>query len=177
MALAVVLLIGAGLMIRSLSALWKVDPGFRSDNVLTFSLSLSPSMRSGSPQATRVALHELSDQITSSPGIRAVSFSAGAIPLAGEDDLFFWIEGQPKPASQSEMNMALVYRVEPGYLSAMGIPLSRAASSLIKITNDLTPWCMTRSLPANISATQTRLAGELSRTARTRSRSSAWSGT
>jgi predicted permease len=125
MALAVVLLIGAGLMIRSLSALWNVDPGFRSDNVLTFSLSLSPSMRSASPAATRAALRELSDQIGSSPGIRAVSFSAGAIPLAGEDDLSFWVEGQPKPASQSEMNMALVYRVEPGYLTAMNIPLKQ----------------------------------------------------
>jgi predicted permease len=125
MALAVVLLIGAGLMIRSLSALWNVDPGFRSDNVLTFSLSLSPSMRTASPEATRAALRELSDQIATSPGVRAVSFSAGAIPLAGEDDLFFWVEGQPKPASQSEMSMALVYRVEPGYLTAMGIPLKR----------------------------------------------------
>jgi predicted permease len=125
MALAVVLLIGAGLMIRSLNALWHVDPGFRPDNVLTFSLSLSPSMRTGSPAATRAALRELSDQIRSSPGVRAVSFSAGAIPLAGEDDLFFWVEGQPKPASQSEMSMALVYRVEPGYLTAMGVPLKR----------------------------------------------------
>jgi predicted permease len=125
MALAVVLLIGAGLMIRSLRALWNVDPGFRSDNVLTFSLSLSPAMRTASPQATRAALRELSDQIGSSPGVRAVSFSAGAIPLAGEDDLFFWVEGQPKPASQSEMSMAVVYRVEPGYLTAMGVPLKR----------------------------------------------------
>ena len=125
MALALVLLIGAGLMIRSLNALWNVDPGFRSDNVLTFSLSLSPSMRTGSPAATRAALRELSDQIASSPGVQAVSFSAGAIPLAGEDDLFFWIEGQPKPASQSDMSMALVYRVEPGYLAAMGIPLKQ----------------------------------------------------
>jgi predicted permease len=125
MALAVVLLVGAGLMIRSLSALWQVDPGFRPDNVLTFSLSLSPSVRTGSPQATRAALRQLSDQIGSSPGVRAVSFSAGAIPLAGEDDLFFWVEGQPKPASQSEMSMALVYRVEPGYLAAMGVPLKR----------------------------------------------------
>lgn len=123
MALAVVLLVGAGLMIRSLSALWHVDPGFRPDNVLTFSLSLSPSMRTGKPEATRAALRELSDQIGSAPGVRAVSFSAGAIPLAGEDDLFFWVEGQPKPATQSEMSMALVYRVEPGYLAAMGIPL------------------------------------------------------
>jgi predicted permease len=125
MALALVLLIGAGLMVRSLSALWRVDPGFRPDNVLTFSLSLSPSMRTGSPDATRAALRELSDQISSTPGVRAVSFSAGAIPLAGEDDLFFWVEGQPKPASQSEMSMALVYRVEPGYLAAMGVPLKR----------------------------------------------------
>ncbi len=125
MALALVLLVGAGLMIRSLSALWNVDPGFRPDNVLTFGLSLSPSMKAASPEATHAALRELSDQIAASPGVRAVSFSAGAIPLAGEDDLFFWVDGQPKPASQSEMNMALVYRVEPGYLTAMGIPLKQ----------------------------------------------------
>ena len=123
MALALVLLIGAGLMIRSLSALWTVDPGFRADNVLTFGLSISPSMRAANPQAIRANLRELHDQIASSPGVRAVSFSAGAIPLAGEDDLSFWIDGQPKPASQSEMNMALVYRVEPDYLTAMSIPL------------------------------------------------------
>jgi predicted permease len=125
MALAVVLLIGAGLMIRSLSALWNVDPGFRADNVLTFELSLSPAMNNASPEATRAALRELSDRIKSTPGIRAVSFSAGAAPLQSEDDLFFWLDGQPKPASQSEMNMALVYRVEPGYLPAMSIPLKQ----------------------------------------------------
>ena len=125
MALAVVLLIGAGLMIRSLSALWNVDPGFRADNVLTFGLSLAPSMNKGTPQATRAAVRELNDQLSTTPGFRAVSFSAGALPLQGEDDLFFWLDGRPKPASQSEMNMALVYRVEPGYLTAMGIPLKR----------------------------------------------------
>jgi predicted permease len=125
MALALVLLVGAGLMIRSLNALWNVDPGFRADNVLTFGLSLSPSMNSASPEATRAALRSLSDQIKSTPGVRAVSFSAGAVPLQGEDDLFFWVDGQPKPASQSEMNMALVYRVEPGYLTAMSIPLKQ----------------------------------------------------
>src|SRR6267143_4512725 len=50
MALAFVLLIGAGLMIRSIAAIWNVDPGFRPDNVLTFGLSLSPSMNTASPQ-------------------------------------------------------------------------------------------------------------------------------
>ncbi len=124
-ALAFVLLIGAGLMIRSIAALWNVDPGFRPDNVLTFGLSLSPSMNTASPQAIRTALRQISDQINSTPGVQAVSFSAGAVPLASEDDLFFWLDSQPKPASQSEMSMALVYRVEPGYLPAMGIPLKQ----------------------------------------------------
>jgi predicted permease len=125
MALALVLLVGAGLMVRSLSALWKVDPGFRSDNVLTFGLNPAPSLRKDNPQAIRTALRDLSNKIAATPGVEAVSLSAGGIPLQGEDDLSFWVEGQPKPASQSEMPMALVYRVEPGYLKAMRIPLKR----------------------------------------------------
>ena len=123
MALALVLLIGAGLMIRSLNALWNVDPGFRPENVLTFGLRFPPSMATASPEAMRAYVRELSDNLGSMPGVRAASFSTGAAPLQSEDDLFFWLEGQPKPASTSEMNMALVYRVEPGYLTAMGIPL------------------------------------------------------
>lgn len=124
-ALAVVLLIGGGLMVRSLRALWNIDPGFRADNVLTFGLSLPPATRDSSPQSIRATLRELSTHLNSTPGIRAVSFSAGGSPLQGEDDLFFWLDGQPKPASQSEMNMTLVYRVEPAYLNAMGIPLKQ----------------------------------------------------
>lgn len=123
MALALVLLIGAGLMIRSIAAIWNVDPGFNPDDVLTFGLSLPPSTQNASPNALRTSLRELSDKLSTTPGVQAVSFSDGAVPLLTEDDLFFWIEGQPKPASQSEMNMALVYRVEPGYLKAMDIPL------------------------------------------------------
>src|SRR5262249_6630683 len=53
------------------------------------------------------------------------SFSWGASPLQDEDDLFFWLDSQQKPSSQSEMNMALVYIVEPSYLAAMGIPLKQ----------------------------------------------------
>jgi predicted permease len=125
MALALVLLIGAGLMIRSLSALWSVDPGFRPENVLTFGLGFTPELQTATPEAARVSLRELSDKLNAVPGVRAASFSAGAAPLQSEDDLFFWIDGQPKPASTSEMNMALVYRVEPGYLTALGIPLEQ----------------------------------------------------
>jgi predicted permease len=125
MALALVLLIGAGLMIRSLSALWNVDPGFRPDNVLTFGLGIPPAMSVASPEAARANLRELCDKLNSMPGVRAASFGDGAAPLQTEDDLFFWFDGQPKPASTSEMNMSLVYRVEPAYLTAMGIPLKQ----------------------------------------------------
>jgi predicted permease len=125
MALALVLLIGAGLMIRSLNALWNVDPGFRPDHVLTFGLSLPPAMKRASPEAIRANLREVNETLSSMAGVQAASFSWGASPLQGEDDGFFWLEGQPKPASQSEMNMTLLYTVEPGYLTVMGIPLKQ----------------------------------------------------
>jgi predicted permease len=124
-ALALVLLVGAGLMIRTLSALWNVDPGFRPDNVLTFGLNFPPSMSTASPEAAHAIARDLSDRLNSMPGVKAASFSEGASPLQGEDDLWFWIEGEPKPESTSQMHMALVYRVEPAYLTAMGIPLKR----------------------------------------------------
>src|SRR5262249_18284788 len=124
-ALALVLLAGAGLMLRSLYTLWHTDPGFRADNVLTFELSLSPALRSANAATVRSAAREVSDKINSAPGVTAASLSAGAAPLIDEDDLFFWIDGEPKPATQSQMNMALVYRVEPQYLNAMGISLKR----------------------------------------------------
>src|SRR5262249_55015249 len=75
--------------------------------------------------AAHANARDLSDRLNSVPGVKAASFSAGAAPLQGEDDLWFWIEGEPKPESSSQMHMALVYRVEPGYLTAMGIPLKR----------------------------------------------------
>lgn len=125
MALALVLLVGAGLMIRTLTALWKVDPGFRSDNLMTFGLSLPPSARSASPESVRASLRDLGEKLNRTPGVSAASFSLGASPLQGEDDLFFWLDGQPKPASSSEMNMSLISTVGPNYLTAMGIPLKR----------------------------------------------------
>jgi predicted permease len=125
MALAFVLLIGAGLMIRTLNALWNVDPGFRSDNVTSFRIRLPPSMRSANPESIRTSLRELHDRIKATPGVEAVSFSDGAVPMQGADDLFFWIGGQPKPANPNEMNRAFVYTVEPDYLDTMGIQLKR----------------------------------------------------
>jgi len=117
----------AGLMIRSLSALWRVDPGFRPDNVLTFSLSLSPSMRTGSPDATRLLLRSLADQIASSPGIRG-GFILGRPQFPWRARMTFSFGSRVSQTGESErMSMALVYRVEPGYLNGHGCSGSNTA--------------------------------------------------
>src|SRR5208282_3494462 len=125
MATALVLLIGAGLMTRTLTRLWGVNPGFDPHHVLTFGLSLPPAMKKASPDAIRAAFREIDAKLGSTPGVQAVSLSWGAIPMYSEDDEQFWIEGQPKPANPNDMNWALSYTVEPDYLQVMRIPLER----------------------------------------------------
>src|SRR5271157_681907 len=125
MALALVLLIGAGLMVRTLARLWRVDPGFDSHQVLAFGVSLSPSMRTASPAGVRAALRSINQTLEAIPGVQAASLSWGAIPLASDDEDLFWIEGQPKPATLNDMSWALSYVVQEDYLKVMGIPLER----------------------------------------------------
>jgi predicted permease len=124
-ALAAVLLIGGGLMIRSIRALWNIDPGFRSDDLLTFGLSLAPSARNDKPDAIRANLRQLSAGINSIPGVQAASLQSGSFPLLDENDTLFWIEGEAKPATGSDMHQTLTSAVEPTYLTAMGIPLKQ----------------------------------------------------
>ena len=124
-AMALVLLIGAGLMLRSLARLWSVDPGFNSHNVLTFNVALAPAV-AGNPTAARNALRDLHDRLSAINGVQTLSLMAGSLPESGDDsELLFWRDGQPKPATDNAMNAALFYLVEPEYLKAMGIPLDR----------------------------------------------------
>jgi predicted permease len=125
MAMALVLLVAAGLMIRSLNALWSVNPGFDARNVLTFGVSLPSSTRDASPPAIRAALREIQGKLSSTPGVNAMSLSWAAVPLASDDEELFWLEGQPKPASESDMSWAISYVVQEDYLKVMGIPLER----------------------------------------------------
>jgi predicted permease len=125
MAMALVLLIGAGLMIRSLMRLWSVNPGFDPHNVLTFSVALPPSANELSPDAVRSSFRQLHDKLASVPGIQAVSLSAGAMPMRGDDEELFWIEDQAMPSTDKDMNRTLRYTVEPGYFQSMTIPLKR----------------------------------------------------
>jgi predicted permease len=124
MATALVLLVGAGLMIRSLAHIWNVDPGFNPNNVLTFSLAIQPSITS-TPAESRSVMRALHNDLAAIPGVKAVSMTGRSLPMQGDSELPFWIDGQPKPATEKDMNLTLFYMVEPEYLSAMGIPLKR----------------------------------------------------
>jgi predicted permease len=125
MAIALVLLIGAGLMVRSLTRLWSVVPGFNPRNVLSFGLNLPPSMMNASPEKIRAAFRELDDNLASTSGVKAVSQTWGAIPMGSDDEQLFWLDGHPKPASENDMSWAVDYIVGPGYLKVMGTPLQR----------------------------------------------------
>ena len=67
-AMALVLLIGAGLMLRSLSALWRVNPGFNPSHAITFSLSM-PSSSATTSAETRARLRRFDDKMSAIPGV------------------------------------------------------------------------------------------------------------
>ncbi len=121
--LAVVLLVGAGLLIRSFQRLRQVDPGFRSDNLLTMRTVL-PVSKYAKPEQRRAFYDELLRKVDELPGVD----SAGVItflPLSFSGMNFsFSIEGRTAPG---DMDLPLaVYRVvSPEYFRAMGIPLQR----------------------------------------------------
>ena len=123
-ALALVLLAGAGLMIRALAKLWSVDPGFDSHHLLTFVLSL-PTTANQSPDAVRAAWRRTQEELAAIPGVQSASLTVTARPLQGDSEVPFWLEGQAKPPTRAEMKETLFYTVQPDYLKVMGIPLQR----------------------------------------------------
>jgi predicted permease len=123
-AMALVLLVGAGLMVRSLSALWRVDPGFNPSHAITFTLSLPAGPATNSAE-TRARLRHFDDKMHSIPGVQAVSVTLGSRPMIHNSSEPFWIEGQPKPANLPEMHQAMFYLAESGFRQAMGVTLQR----------------------------------------------------
>ncbi len=118
-AMTLLLLIGAGLMLRSLTALWRVNPGFNPSHAITFNLSM-PSSSATTSDETRARLRLFDDKMRSIPGVQAVSVTLGSRPMIHDSSLPFWIEGRPKPANDNEMPQAMFYLVEAGFQQAMG---------------------------------------------------------
>jgi putative ABC transport system permease protein len=122
-ALALMLLIGAGLMIRTFAALEAVDPGFNPHNLISMIVSVAGS-READAGRRELFYRQLIERARSLPGVQA----AGAInhlPLAG--DLWGWhfaIQGRPKPRP-GEAPGAVYRMVTPGYFAAMRLPIVR----------------------------------------------------
>jgi len=119
-AMSVVLLAGAGLLIKSVSRLRDVDPGFKSANLLTMDLSL-PSIRYPKPASQAAFYRSLVEGIDAVPGIESSGF-VSILPLGKNfDGRGLVVEDHPKPRGQ-EIS-ADMYVVTPGYLAAMRIRL------------------------------------------------------
>ena len=122
-ALALVLLTGAGLMIKSFLETISANPGFNPRGLLTAEVSL-PTAKYGSPSQQAVFFQRVTEKLQNLPGAASATAAAN-LPLAAEaGDVPFSIEGQPATRPQ-ERPQARYYAVGLDYLQTMEIPLAR----------------------------------------------------
>jgi putative ABC transport system permease protein len=136
-ALALILLLGAGLMLKSF---WKVliaDGGFSPDNVLTASLA-GPDLKYKEPAQSRAFIQQVVEKVQSIPG---VEHAASALPLLGGWQSGFSVEGRPEPPP-GQGPSADVTRVSPDYFRAMGIRLLKGRLFDTQDQADSRPVCM-----------------------------------
>jgi putative ABC transport system permease protein len=122
-ALAVTLLVGAGLLLRSFQQLLAVDPGFRPEGVLTFRVSL-PDRTYPTDTAERHFVAALEERLHAIPGVRQAAIST-VLPLDGSDmTLSFTVRGRAPLPKNAEPATQIV-SATPQFFLAMGIPLVR----------------------------------------------------
>jgi len=122
-AVAVVLLIGAGLLIRSLIRLQNISPGFDAHNVLTMRVDL-PRQKYDTPDKSRNFFSQLESRLGGLPGVEKVGF-VSELPLSGQpNDMPYTVEGRP-PVSIDQAFDDDFRRVNRNYFEAMRIPFLR----------------------------------------------------
>jgi predicted permease len=120
-ALTLVLLVGAGLLFRTILHLWNINPGFDTDNIVALKVSVSHSLTK-TPSGTRVAYKQLIERIRQIPGVEAADFTT-AVPLTGEGGyLPFWLDSQKPESLQAAPRMGW-FLTGPDYLRTMGMQL------------------------------------------------------
>jgi putative ABC transport system permease protein len=121
-ALAFVLLVGAGLMARTLINLLRVDAGFNGDQVLTVPIAI-PGAGKMTPEARAAFLRELLDAMQAQPGVHSVGFTSH-LPMSGADSrIGLGVEGRER--QPGEMVRAHWRVITPGYFSALQVRLLR----------------------------------------------------
>jgi putative ABC transport system permease protein len=119
-ALALVLLVGAGLMTRSVFSLLQSNTGFASENLLTMQVAIPPA-KYGEPEKREAFHRQLIARIESLPGVTGAS-TTSKLPLIGGTTAGFLVEGRPEPAP-GEVPEANVRNVSHNYLRVMGASL------------------------------------------------------
>lgn len=119
-ALSLVLLTGAGLLVRSFMRLQNVDPGFKAEGLLTARVQVPPS-RYGEPSKIAGFYSQALERIGAVPGVRSAA-GVSFLPLAGPGiGTSFHFADQPEPPA-GESPTTSVLPVTPGFLATMGIP-------------------------------------------------------
>jgi len=119
-ALALVLLVGAGLLVRSFARLTRVDPGFDPRRVLTLSMSLPQARYRDAASLVRFA-REVRERAAALPGVAAAAITSG-VPLGDAPDISVWHVGHDE-LDRAGVYQTVFYSATPGYLEAMRIPL------------------------------------------------------
>ncbi len=123
-AISLTLLVGAGLMMKSLNRLRAVDPGFRTTGILTAQLPL-PLARYDSAYKRAALYQALEERARAIPGVRSVGFTS-SVPLSGSLAISgYWIEGKTPRNDNSQVPTANFYLVAGDFFQTMGIPLSQ----------------------------------------------------
>ena len=120
-ALAMLLLIGAGLLGRSFVRLVNVNPGFNSENLLTMRVFLSPVRFPENDPRAAIVLRQMLEQVRAIPGVRSAGL-VNTLPITGGAATDFVIQGRPAPLPRNEP-VANINIVDSGYFHAIGIPL------------------------------------------------------
>jgi len=134
-AAAMLLLVGAGLLIKSFWRLHQVDPGFNPNNVLTLAISL-PNRKYTEVPRQSAFYQDLLEKVRSLPGVRAAGIST-SLPLGGSSIYGFVIEGRP-PLPPGAGQSTNYYSVSADYFKTMGIPLLRGRLFTEQDTRDTT---------------------------------------
>ena len=122
-ALAMVLLVGAGLLLRSFAALLRLNPGFTPDNVAT--LQVYVWSRYPTPEQRTVYFREALEKLRSVPGVQAAGIAISAPFVASGQENLYPIAIEGKPVSKFEESMASGMIATEGYFTALGISLRR----------------------------------------------------
>lgn len=121
-ALALILLVGAGLMLKSFMHLQSINPGFNSENMLTAQIAL-PELKYKEGDQRSAFFHQAVERIKTLPGVQAVGATT-SLPMSNESWYKqFSIEGRTPPATLDQVEAVEYRQITPDYFKASGVPL------------------------------------------------------